>query len=141
MVTSAPTITGNLVIVGGQVLTSYKNGAPTGVVRAYDVTSGALGCTGSRRLKKRRGQFPTAKFMLVRRQIRGGRSALMRRMALFICLPVLRNLTLGVHPAIPLASVSAAQSPRLKFPPAGWVGSTRPHLAGQASMQESRECA
>ena len=41
LVTSAPTIVSNLVVTGGQVL-DRSSDPPSGVVRAFDVTSGAL---------------------------------------------------------------------------------------------------
>lgn len=40
--TAAPTIMRNLIIVGGLVRDNYETGEPSGVVRAFDVRSGAL---------------------------------------------------------------------------------------------------
>jgi quinate dehydrogenase (quinone) len=40
--TSTPLVAGNVVVVGGRVADNYSTGEPPGVVRAYDVHSGAL---------------------------------------------------------------------------------------------------
>jgi len=43
MQTAAPLVAGNLVIVGGSVMDNgYNSGNPSGVIRAYDVTTGQL---------------------------------------------------------------------------------------------------
>jgi len=40
--TSAPVIAGNLIVLGGRVADNVETGEPGGVVRAFDLTSGAL---------------------------------------------------------------------------------------------------
>ncbi|WP_234780553.1 membrane-bound PQQ-dependent dehydrogenase, glucose/quinate/shikimate family [Sphingobium yanoikuyae] len=40
--TSAPTVVGNLIIIGGWVRDNQETGEPSGVIRAFDVTTGQL---------------------------------------------------------------------------------------------------